>query len=92
MSYASPTDPERPRMIAVYDSARFMTLYGTPLLLAGVGLYLNTQAFSRSPAAGLRSLAATAPEPFERLLNEGTLLLLEIEGLSPAAARSAAAT
>jgi hypothetical protein len=45
-------------MIAVYDSARFITLYGTPLLLAAVGLYLNTQAFSRSPSASLRSLAA----------------------------------
>jgi hypothetical protein len=51
-------DPERPRMVAVYDSARFMTLYGTPILLAAVGLYLNVQTFGRGPSAGFRSLAA----------------------------------
>ena len=45
-------------MVAVYDSARFMTLYGTPILLAAVGLYLNVQTFGRGPAAGFRSLAA----------------------------------
>jgi hypothetical protein len=45
-------------MLAVYDSARFMTLYGTPILLAVVGLYLAAQAFGRGPAAGFRSLAA----------------------------------
>jgi hypothetical protein len=58
MSYPTPAHPERPRMVAVYDSARILTLYGTPILLAAVGLYLNTQAFGRGPSAGLRSLAA----------------------------------
>lgn len=58
MSYPGPSAPERPTMVAVYDVARFITIYGTPSLLALIGVYLVLQAFGRSPSIGFRSLAS----------------------------------
>jgi hypothetical protein len=85
MSFPS-AEPERPRMVAVYDFARFMTFYGTPLLLAAVGLYLNVQAFGRGPATGFRSLAAllfpVVIASFLYVFNRD--LLRKLGGVSPA--------
>jgi hypothetical protein len=73
-------------MVAVYDSARFMTLHGTPALLAAVGLYLNLQAFSRGSSAGFRSLAAllfpAVIASFLYVFNRA--LLRSLGGVSPA--------
>jgi hypothetical protein len=61
MSYLRPSGPpasDRPKMMAVYDVVRFLTIYGTPSLLVLLGLYLVSQAFGRGIASGFRSLAS----------------------------------
>ena len=56
-------DPEtsnvnRPMMESVHETARFITLYGTPVLLGLIALYLVFAAFERGISLGLRSLAS----------------------------------
>jgi hypothetical protein len=58
MSYPGSSDNDRPKMMAVYDVVRFLTIYGTPSLLVLVGLYLVSLAFGRGLASGFRSLAS----------------------------------
>ena len=59
MTNGSSSEADRSKLQAIYDFARSLTVYGTPVFLALIGLYLIVQAFSQSFTIGLRSLAGS---------------------------------
>ena len=59
MTNGNSSKTDRTKLEAIYGFARSLTVYGTPIFLALIGLYLIIQAFSQSFTIGLRSLAGS---------------------------------
>jgi len=59
MTNGNSSETDRTKFKAIYGFARSLTVYGTPIFLALIGLYLIIQAFSQSFTIGLRSLAGS---------------------------------
>ena len=58
MTYHNSDDPNQTKMENVYYIARFITVYGTPIFLALIGLYLLVRAYEHGFYIGTRSLAS----------------------------------
>lgn len=59
MTKGSLSETDHSKLEAIYDFARSLTVYGTPIFLALIVLYLVIQAFSQGFTTGLRSLAGS---------------------------------
>ena len=57
MSHPQQPGRERSKMAGVYEFAQTLTIYGTPILLALIGVFLVLNAFGQSLTIGFRSLA-----------------------------------
>jgi hypothetical protein len=58
VAYPEPPESGRPKMDAVYEMVRFVTVYGTLAFLALLGFYLVSRAFGAGFYPGIRSFAS----------------------------------